>query len=68
MVPLQCFMLFMMALSMFYTLTYTVILLKQLSSGDLTWTTVKDLMFSICTFILGAIVTGLIQFSLTGIL
>lgn len=68
MVLLQCFMLFMMALSMFYTLTYTVILLKQLSSGDLTWTTVKDLMFSICTFILGAIVTGLIQFSLTGIL
>lgn len=68
MVPLQCFMLFMMALSMFYTFTYTVILLKQLSSGNLTWTTVKDLMFSICTFILGAIVTGLIQFSLTGIL
>ena len=68
MVPLQCFMLFMMALSMFYTFTYTVILLKQLSSGNLTWTTVKDLMFSICTFILGSIVTGLIQFSLTGIL
>lgn len=68
MVPLQCFMLFMMALSMFYTFTYTVILLKQLSSGNLTWTTVKDLMFSICTFILGAIVTSLIQFSLTGIL
>ena len=68
MVPLQCFMLFMMALSMFYTLAYSVALFKQLSCANLTWTTVKDLMFSICTFILGAIITGLIQFSLTGIL
>lgn len=68
MVPLQCFMLFMMALSMFYTLAYSVTLFKQVSRGSMSWATVKDLMFSICTFISGAIVTGLIQFSLTGIL
>lgn len=67
MVVLQCFMLFMMALSMGYTITYTSLLLKQLYRGTFSWSTVKDLLFSICTFISGAIVTGLIQFSLTGI-
>ena len=68
MVPLQCLMLMVMLLAFYYTFVSLFEIGNQMYSGIFKWDTVKDLIFSVCTFLLGTIITGMIQYNSTGLM
>lgn len=63
MVVLQVFMLFVLCLSIWQSLYHFGDLFNGITIAKL-----KDLLFSLCTFVLSLAVVGIIQISMTGIL
>ena len=63
MAVLQTLMLAVIALALYMTLAQLISLFK-----NPTWTTLKDILFSVCTFFFGLAFVGIIQITQTGIL